>query len=232
VYVCLRRGTYVRKISSAAPKEPERTHFGGLAAQVHPVLPILVHYTLTHITMPSTCSVFCGVSLDGFIARPDGALDFLEGDGSAELGDNGYEAFVAGIDAIFMGRKSFEKVMTFATWPYMKKVIVLSSSDIDLSAARARGADVERLNGSPAQLVAHLAAKNIHRLYIDGGATVQGFLRAGLIDRLIITHVPVLIGQGIPLFGVLDKDVPWRLVLSQRLPGGLVQSEYVPRAVA
>lgn len=179
--------------------------------------------------MRSTCSVFCGLSLDGFIARSDGALDFLEGDGTAELGDHGYEAFVAGIDAIVMGRHSFEKVMTFDAWPYTKKVVVLSSRNIDLSAAKSRGADVERMNGTPKELVDALAAKGLHRLYIDGGLTVQHFLRAGLIDRLIVTHVPVLIGQGIRLFGALDHDVQLQLVTSRSFPGGLVQSEYVRR---
>lgn len=174
----------------------------------------------------TTCSVFCGISLDGFIARADGALDFLEGDGTAEMGDHGYEAFVAGIDAIVMGRNSFEKVMSFDAWPYTKKVIVLSTRAVDLSAARARGADVEVMNASPQELVDQLAAKGFRRLYIDGGLTVQRFLRAGLIDRLIVTHVPVLIGQGIPLFGALEKDLRLKLVDSRAHPGGLVQSEY------
>lgn len=176
--------------------------------------------------MPTTCSVFCGLSIDGFIARSDGALDFLEGDGTAELGDHGYAAFVAGIDAIVMGRNSFEKVMTFDAWPYTKQVIVLSSRGVDLGAARARGADMEVMNAPPRELVAALAARGLYHLYIDGGATVQRFLRAGLIDRLIITHVPVLIGQGIPLFGPLEKDIRWKLVASRSFPGGLVQSEY------
>ena len=179
--------------------------------------------------MHCTCSVFCGVSLDGFIARLDGSLDFLEGDGTAPMGDHGYEAFMSGIDAIVMGRHSFEKVMTFDAWPYTKKVVVLSSRNIDLRAAKSRGADVERMNGTPQELVDALAAKGLHRLYIDGGLTVQHFLRAGLIDRLIVTHVPVLIGQGIRLFGALDHDVPLQLVTSRNFPGGLVQSEYVRR---
>lgn len=176
--------------------------------------------------MSTTCSVFCGLSLDGFIARTDGALDFLEGDGTAELGDHGFEAFVAGIDTIVMGRHSFEKVMTFDAWPYTKKVVVLSSRNIDLRAAKSRGADVELMNGVPQELVDALAAKGLHRLYIDGGLTVQRFLRAGLIDRLIVTRLPVLIGQGIPLFGPLEKDIRWKLLASRSFPGGLVQSEY------
>ena len=176
--------------------------------------------------MKTTCSVFCGVSLDGFIARPDGGLDWLEGDGTAEMVDHGYEAFVAGIDAVVMGRNSFETVMSFEHWPYTKKVIVLSSGQVDLTAARARGADLEVMNGSPEQLVTELAAKGLFRLYVDGGITVQRFLRAGLVDRLILTRLPVLIGQGIPLFGALEKDIRLKLVASRTFPGGLVQSEY------
>ncbi|MBL8000324.1 MAG: dihydrofolate reductase [Flavobacteriales bacterium] len=179
--------------------------------------------------MSTTCSVFCGVSLDGFIARPHGALDFLVGDGTAAMGDHGYEAFMAGIDALVMGRRTFEVVMGFEHWPYAKKVVVLSGGALDLAPARARGGDVELMNESPQDVVAHLAARGFHHLYIDGGATVQRFLRAGLIDRLIVTHVPVLIGQGIPLFGALDRDIPLRLVTSRSFPGGLVQSEYAQR---
>lgn len=176
--------------------------------------------------MRSTCSVFCGLSLDGFIARPDGTLDFLEGDGTAPMGDHGYEAFMASVDALVMGRNTFEVVLGFGQWPYTKKVFVLSSSAVDLSVARERGADVELLNAAPEEVVRQLAAQGYKHLYIDGGGTVQRFLRSGLIDRLIVTHVPVLIGQGIRLFGELEKDIRLKLVASRSFPGGLVQSEY------
>lgn len=179
--------------------------------------------------MSTTCSVFCGVSLDGFIARPDGALDFLEGDGTAPMGDHGYEDFVSGIDAIVMGRNTFEVVLGFEQWPYTKKVFVLSSGTVELARVKERGADVELLNATPEEVVRQLAARGYKHLYIDGGGTVQRFLRAGLIDRLIVTHVPVLIGQGIPLFGTLEEDIPLKLVASRSFPGGLVQSEYVRR---
>jgi riboflavin biosynthesis pyrimidine reductase len=88
---------------------------------------------------------------------------------------------------------------------------------------------VELLNATPDEVVTQLAARGFRNLYIDGGATVQRFLRAGLIDRLIVTHVPVLIGQGVRLFGSLDHDIPMKLVASRSFPGGLVQSEYVRR---
>ncbi len=179
--------------------------------------------------MSTTCSVFCGVSLDGFIARPDGSLDFLEGDGTAPMGDHSYEAFVAGIDAIVMGRNTFEVVLGFEQWPYAKKVFVLSSGKVDLARVKERGADVELLNATPEEVVRQLAARGYEHLYIDGGGNVQRFLRAGLIDRLIVTQVPVLIGKGIPLFGALEEDIPLKLLASRSFPGGLVQSEYARR---
>jgi dihydrofolate reductase len=133
---------------------------------------------------------------------------------------------MASVDALVMGRRTFEVVLGFGQWPYTKKVFALSSGAVDLGAARAQGADVEPLNATPQEVVRQLAERGYKHLYIDGGATVQRFLRAGLIDRLIVTQLPVLIGQGIPLFGALEKDIRLRLVASRSFPGGLVQSEY------
>ncbi len=168
-------------------------------------------------------SVFVGTSLDGFIARLDGTFDFLPPGGGEP---HGYEEFIASIDAIVMGRKTFETVLTLGPWPYDKKrVVVLSSRPIDLSADR--GGVVEQMSGPPAQIVAKLAASGAHNLYIDGGITIQEFLRAGLIQRLVITRVPVLIGEGIPLFGTLPGDVRLRHVATRQYPSGLVSSEYM-----
>jgi dihydrofolate reductase len=169
-----------------------------------------------------TVSVFIGTSVDGFIARLDGGLDFLpEGGGEP----HGYNEFIATVDALVIGRKTFETVLAFPEWPYDKKrVVVLSSRPLDLSAAR--GAVVEQMSGAPADIVAKLAASGAHRLYVDGGITIQRFLRAGLVQRLVITRVPVLIGDGIPLFGSLLKDVRLRHVATQHYPSGLVKSEY------
>src|SRR5437867_113074 len=169
-----------------------------------------------------TASVFIGTSVDGFIARTNGDLDFLpEGGGEP----HGYDEFIASVDALVIGRNTFEKVLTFDTWPYGdKRVVVLSSRDVDLSAAG--GAVVEQMAGPPAEIVSQLAATGAHHLYVDGGITIQGFLRAGLIHRLIITRVPVLIGDGIPLFGNLPRDIQLRHVATRHYPSGLVQSEY------
>ena len=167
-------------------------------------------------------SVFIGVSVDGFIARANGGLDFLPPGGGEP---HGYDEFIAGVDAIVMGRKSFEMVLTLDSWPYGdKRVVVLSSRPVDLSAAI--GGAVEQMAGPPAEIVSQLAASGAHHLYVDGGITIQRFLRAGLIQRLIVTRVPVLIGDGIPLFGALPHDLRLRHVMTRHYPSGLVQSEY------
>ena len=169
-----------------------------------------------------TVSVFVGTSVDGFIARPNGDLDFLP-EGAGE--PHGYDEFMASVDAIVIGRKTFEKVLTFGAWPYGdKRVVVLSRHPIDSPAAG--GAVVEQMAGPPAEIVSRLAVRGAQHLYVDGGITIHGFLRAGLIQRLIITRVPVLIGEGVPLFGSLPRDIRLRHVATRHYPSGLVQSEY------
>jgi dihydrofolate reductase len=173
------------------------------------------------------CSVFVGVSLDGFIARPNGDLDWLMGEGGGDSAEYGYNEFIAGIDAIVMGRRTFEKVLTFDKWYYDKKqVVVLSNRSLDLSLAQARGGIVETMAGSPAEIVSKLGASGARHLYVDGGITIQQFLRAGLIHRLIISRLPILIGEGIPLFGSLPRDIHLSHIATRTFPGGMVQSEY------
>jgi len=173
------------------------------------------------------CAVFVGVSLDGFIARPNGDLDWLMGEGGGDSAEYGYNEFIAAIDAIVMGRRTFEKVLTLDKWYYGdKRVIVMSHQPIDVSVAQAREGVVEQMAGAPSEIVSKLAASGASRLYIDGGITIQQFLRAGLIHRLIISRLPVLIGQGIPLFGSLSRDVLLRHIKTKTYPGGMVQSEY------
>ncbi len=169
-----------------------------------------------------TASVFVGASVDGFIARVDGGLDWLPAGGGEP---HGYEEFMASVDAIVIGRNTFEIVLGFDPWPYGdKRVVVLSSRPLDLSMVR--GGRVEQRAGDPATIIAELAADGAPNLYIDGGITIQRFLRAGVIERLIVTRVPVLIGEGIPLFGSLDRDIRLSHVATRSYPSGLVQSEY------
>jgi dihydrofolate reductase len=167
---------------------------------------------------------YMGMSVDGFIARRDGGLDFLEVNDGSEGGQGfTFEAFMAGIDALVMGRRTFEVVRGFGKWPYDKPVVVLSRSGVDTSWAPP---SVSVMSGEPAAVVAALAGRGWRDLYVDGGETVMAFLRAGLVDRLVITRVPVLVGQGIPLFGSLLRDVRLRHVRTDTMAGGLVQTQY------
>ena len=167
-------------------------------------------------------SVFCGVSVDGFLARPNHALDFLDAGGQEP---HGFEEFYDSVDVVVIGRKTFEVVLTFGKWFYGKKpVVVLSGRPLDFSSIE-KGV-VEQMSGEPAEIAAKLKACGFKHAYIDGGITIQRFLAAGLIDRLVITRVPVLIGEGVPLFGPLPRDVGLRHVATRCYGGGLVQSEY------
>lgn len=167
-------------------------------------------------------SVFCGISVDGFLARPNHALDFLE---TGEQEPHGFEEFYASVDVVVIGRKTFEVVLTFGEWPYGKKaVVVLSSRPIDFSSVK--GGNVQQMSGEPATIARELKARGFKHAYIDGGVTIQRFLAAGLIDRMVITRVPVLIGEGIPLFGAVPRDIPLKHMATRSFKGGLVQSEY------
>lgn len=166
-------------------------------------------------------SVFVGTSVDGFIARANGDLDFLPPGGGEP---HGYEEFMATVDALVIGRKTFETVLAFSAWPYGEKpVFVLSTRTLSPAP---RGAVVEHMSGNPAEIISLLAARGIQHVYVDGGITIQGFLRAGLIQRLIITRVPVLIGDGVPLFSTVPRDLQLRHVATRHYQSGLVQSEY------
>ncbi len=170
-------------------------------------------------------SVFIATSLDGFIARPNDDLDWLPPGGGEE---HGYEAFMSTVDALVVGRRTYEKVLTFDTWPYgQKPVVVLSTRAL---APAPPEAVVERMSGSPAEIVSQLAARGMQHIYVDGGITIQRFLQAGLIHRLIITRIPVLLGAGIPLFGPLQRDIVLRPVWTKQYASDLVQSEYVVAA--
>ena len=166
-------------------------------------------------------SVFVGMSLDGFIARPDGRFDFLH---SAEAGPHGYEEFMATVGALLIGRGTYDVVLSMGGWFYGEKpVFVLSSKPL---APAPKGAVVEHMSGEPREIAMQLDKRGIKHVYVDGGRTVQQFLEAGLIDRLIINRVPVLIGSGIPLFGPLTCDVRVKHIATRTLKGGGVQSEY------
>ena len=165
-------------------------------------------------------TVYIATSLDGFIAREDGRLDWLpEGDGKE---DYGYGAFFGTVDVLVMGRNTYDTVRGFGGWPYGDKpVVVLTSRPLGDAPPT-----VSAMSGEPEAVIAQLAARGFGHVYLDGGRTVQAFLRAGLVNTLILTRVPILLGSGIPLFGRLDKDVELRHVMTQAYASGLVQSRY------
>ena len=171
-------------------------------------------------------SVYIATSLDGFIARTNGDIDWLDmaTDKQGEE-DYGYRAFIESVDYLVMGRNTFEKVLSFGAWPYgAKKVVVLSNRPLAVPGHLT--GSVESMSGSPRAVTRRLAERGAKHLYVDGGKTVQGFLAEGLIDELIISRIPVLIGTGIPLFGPIPHDIPLRHIETRAFTGGLVQSRY------
>jgi dihydrofolate reductase len=169
--------------------------------------------------------VFIARSLDGYIARTDGDISWLLASADANE-DHGYESFMKGIDGIIMGRGTFEKVLEFPSWPYEKPVTVLSKTLVDSDLPAALRDKVRIFDLEPQALMNRLSHEGWKRAYVDGGLLIQAFLREKLIDDLIITTVPVLIGQGRPLFGPLSGDVSLTLLDSKHFPSGLVQQRY------
>ncbi len=178
------------------------------------------------------CSVFIATSLDGFIARKNGDLDWLPGsDGVAGGEDYGFNEFFASIDTLVMGRKTYEVALTFKEWPYRgKKVIVLSSGFPKEPKRLNEG--VKGTSSSPTELIQRLASSGSVHVYVDGGKTIQGFLQAGLIQDMTITRIPVIIGEGVPLFGPLAHDIRLQHVSTRVYENGFVQSKYAVATAA
>ena len=170
-------------------------------------------------------SVFIAATLDGYIATPDGDIDFLNQHPSTNPDEDfGYHAFIDTVDAIVMGRKSFEKVLSFdCDWPYVNiPVFVLSGSGVTVPSALTE--HVQVLNGDAASISEQLKTRGFKHLYIDGGQTIQGFLAAGLIQEL--TRIPTLLGKGIHLFGDLAQALQLMPIHTQQYDNGYVQTRY------
>jgi dihydrofolate reductase len=173
----------------------------------------------------TTGHIFIATSLDGLIARSDGSIDWLERPG-LETEDHGFEEMMASVDGLIMGRGTYEKVLEFGEWPYEKPVIVLTRS---LKAADIPKHLQNKLRFSvlpPKELMDELAAMGWKRAYVDGGKLIQSFLAAGLIEDMVITRIPVLIGTGRALFGAVPKDVELEHIETQSFKSGLVSSRY------
>jgi len=170
------------------------------------------------------------MSLDGYIARADGDLDWLMKQ-KTESEDHGCDTFMASVDGLIMGRGSFENVLTFDDWPYHKPVVVMSQTLNDADIPGGLRNKVELSTLEPKELMQELGRKGWQRAYADGGKIIQSFLRAGLISDIIVTHIPILIGEGLPLFGRLDRDIDLEHLETRSFPSGLAGSKYRIRQV-
>jgi dihydrofolate reductase len=167
--------------------------------------------------------VYIGTSLDGFIARKNGDFEWLT-EFANEEAINSYQELISRIDAIVMGRRTFEKVLSFPSWPFDKKVYVLSSTIKQVPVELINKVSI--LSSKPSEVLNYLSQKGYSSLYIDGGKVIQEFLKEGLIDELIISKAPILIGSGIPLFGHLDTDIRFKHIRTIVGSNGLVRSFY------
>jgi dihydrofolate reductase len=177
--------------------------------------------------MSIKCSVYIAASVDGFIARPDGDIEWLHKSeyASPDTLNLSYDEFIATVDSLIMGRKSFEKVLSFSVWPYENvPVVVLSNQKVDIP-ERLRG-KVKVDGGDPIDIVSRLETAGNKHLYIDGGATIQRFIQSGLITDITITQIPVLLGDGIPLFGSINLEIPLKHIETASSSNGFVQSRY------
>jgi len=165
-----------------------------------------------------TCSVFIASSIDGFIATEDDGLQWLEAYENPGGSDHGYAEFMRRVDAIVVGRRTYEIVLGFGTWPYEVPGYVLSSTKAD-------DTRVQFVKGGARAAVQAAKANGHERLYVDGGKTIQGFLEEDLIDEMIITTIPIILGNGIPLFasGASSRQFS---VNSVRQLGPFIQSHF------
>lgn len=168
--------------------------------------------------------VYIAASMDGYIADPEGKLDWLMNIPNPEKSDYGFADFMDSMDGIIMGRKTFEVVLSFGDWPYNKKVFVLSKTL--QSIPKNLEGKVEILNGEIESLITDLNNRGFENLYIDGGKTIQSFLALDLIDEMIITRASVILGGGIPLFGGLTQAMNFEVLSSEKLNDRLVKTHY------
>ncbi|PAU75416.1 dihydrofolate reductase family protein [Halomonas salipaludis] len=178
--------------------------------------------------MTIKCSVYIAASVDGFIATPDGGVEWLEKPEYSAVPMEGlsYDEFISTVDALVMGRNTFEKVLTFGAWPYEgTPVVVLSSAE--LAIPEHLGDAVRHESGEPKEIVERLAKAGMRHLYIDGGVTIQRFLKDKLINELTITRIPVLLGAGLPLFGDAGPEQKLKLSQATASDNGFVQERYI-----
>jgi len=171
-------------------------------------------------------SVFIATSLDGYIADKNGGIDWLHSIPNPEGIDMGYSSFFDTIDALIMGRNTFETICNFdCDWPYTKPVFVLSNTLHELPKEYKDKAIL--IKGSLKNIIKEIHLQGFKKLYIDGGSTIQNFLNEDLIHELVITTIPILLGGGIPLFSSLEKSLNFKCISSKIYLDSIVQNHFV-----
>ncbi|MET4695900.1 dihydrofolate reductase family protein [Endozoicomonas lisbonensis] len=169
--------------------------------------------------------VYIATSLDGYIADRNHGLDWLHSTPNPDHDDMGFAEFISRIDALVMGRKTFEIVSGFdCEWPYPKPVFVLSNTLKSIPEHLQDKAFL--IQGSPEEVTSNLNQRGYQHLYIDGGTTIQQFLQQDLIDELIIARIPVVLGGGIPLFGTLEQSLSFEHIETKVHLNAIAQSFY------
>ena len=171
--------------------------------------------------------VYIATSLDGYIARKDGNIDWLMEIPNPDNSDYGFSTFMKRIDGIIMGRKTFEVVLDFGGWPYSKPVYILSNSMTNIPEDLKERAKI--VKGELKEIIGALNKKGFKNLYIDGGKTIQSFLNENLIDELIITRIPIILGSGIPLFDKMDIEIRFEHIQTEIYKNGLIKSRYTKK---
>lgn len=167
--------------------------------------------------------VYIATSIDGYIAGKDGDIKWLTEYPNPDQNDYGFFDFIKGIDALIMGRHTFETVNGFDTWMYPVPVFVLSNTLTELTGKWAE--KCELIKGDLKEVLTQLNARGINNIYVDGGKTIQSFLAQDLIDKLIITTIPIVLGGGIPLFGD-SAQLNFKHDSTDIYTGGLVKSTF------
>jgi len=171
-------------------------------------------------------SVFIAMSLDGYIARLNGKLDWLEiNSDKSKAEDFGYQTFVSRVDCIVMGRNTFEKVVSFPEWPYHNKRVIVLSRRWNQIPDQFVGL-AELYSGKVELLTVELQNQGVKHVYVDGGITIQSFIQQRLLSDITITTVPIILGKGLPLFGTTREDQNLQLENTQSFPSGFVQASY------
>ena len=174
--------------------------------------------------------VFIAKSLDGYIAGKNGELDWLHSIPNPNNIDMGFNALMYAIDAVVMGKATYETVCGFGgEWPYTKHVFVLSHTLRNIPEVLAE--KVTLLSGTPREVLDSIHARGYFKLYIDGGSTIQQFLKCDLIDEMIISTIPILLGGGFALFGEIHKSLEFDHVSSKLFLNQVVQNHYERRKV-